>query len=123
MKPLKSMKKTRPKWKLSDISNGDYILLGRVTKNKVLMSTLPLNVDLSVARRKEQKKCYIHLPSQTRKKSAASFGFKKKKQNIVINDDHGGTDRVYKIAMRKGTTSHPFRVDCEKTCPTMSIEK
>ena len=124
---MKSIKQANTQWELSHVTDGDYVLLGRVTKKYVLISTLPFSVDLNDVRMKDEKKCYIHLPSsqtKSRKSGKSSlFGFKRKKKNIVLNDEHGGTDRLYKLRIRKGTTSKPFRIDCEKTCPTLSIEK
>ena len=78
------------------------------------MSTLPLQVSFEKVRKIDGKQCYIHV-ARTEKNSR--FGFKKKKNQVESQITRRTTIKA------KSTMDHSFRLDCETTCPNLSITK
>ena len=96
------------------MADGEYVLFGRLTKKEIKMSTLPLQVSLDQVRKIDGKECYIHL---TRTEKSSRFGFSKKKNEVATHMTRPTTIKA------KSTMNHSFRLDCEKTCPNLSITK
>ena len=94
--------------------DGEYVLFGRVTKKEVKMTTLPFQVSFDKVRKIDGKQCYIHL---ARSEKNSRFGFKKKTNKVENQITRRTTMKA------KSTMNHSFRLDCEKTCPNLSITK